>query len=338
MRRIHRKGAALFLTVAMIAILTPIVIYFSNTCRSRLRLAKTISSRTQALSLAKGGLFLALDTLGRDNRSYFFLPSDNPFKKTEETVQTDLDREYLWFAESAKSPKPFEGGSISVDISCCSSRISLNTGDIHLIAGAIQSAGITVDTTSEIFREEDEVDMSREMAAAIVDWRDKDENEYPAIGAETSWYSRRSPKMNSRNGYFESFAELSLLRYFEEIDIRSFVEKDLFTLAGTNGRVNANTASEVVLKALPGIYGTGLEDTLVRELIANRPYHSLNQVQGVATSVSSSVWEQAGKYFDISGKRFRITVKGTVQDVDATIRVVVEKRGSTFATISWKDY
>ena len=337
-RQTKKTGAALILVIAMIAVLTPVVLYFNNTSKGRLRIARTVAGRTQAKALARGGLFLALYTLGRDNRRFFFLPSDNPFKHSNELVTTDFDKELLWFDESATHPKDFEGGTISVKISDCSSRISLNTADIHLIAGGIQSSAMTVTVTSEIFKEEDEVDLSREMAAAIIDWRDKDESEYPQIGAESAWYSKQTPQRNSKNDYFESFSELKLLRYFEEVDLKEWRKKDIFTLAGTNGRINANTASPDVLRAIPGIYGSGVEHTLVKEIIENRPYRSLNELKNRIGAVSSTAWSGAGRYFDISGKRFRLTVKGRANDVDATITVIIEKRGSQFATISWKEY
>jgi general secretion pathway protein K len=334
-----RQGMALLLVIAMIAILTPIILHFNTTSLEKLRLAKTISSRTQASYLAEGGILLALHTLSRDQRAYFIMPHDNPLNEDLfSELPSDFEKALLWIDESTVTPKSLGNGTVSILILDEAGKISLNKADIDLIAGGIQSAGITVATTSEILREEKDVDMSREMAAAIVDWRDPDENEYSGIGAETSWYSRQAQPINSKNSFIESLGELKLIRYFEKTELEKWNLDKFFTPWGTNGRINMNTASPEVIRSIPGIYGLEEGEAFSTEMVAKRPFKTVNEIRETITSLSPSIWNTAGKYMWISSKRFMVRVKARANNVDAIITTVVEKRGSKFATLSWKEY
>lgn len=334
-----KRGMALLLVVAMIAILAPIILHFNTTSLGKLRLAKTVSAKNQANYLAEGGILLALHTLSRDKRAYFFMPHDNPVNKDLFTeLPSDFEKALLWIDESAITPKKFGNGTISISISDEAGKIGLNKSDINLIAGGLQSAGVTVSSTSEIFREEKEIDMSREMAAAIIDWRDRDENQISGIGAETAWYSRQSPPINSKNSFIESFGELSIIRYFKKAQLEKWNLNKLFTLWGTDGRINLNTASPEVIRSIPGIYGSESGEAFASEIIIKRPFKTINDARNAIAILSPSVWGTAGKYIGISSKRFMVSVKARANNVDATVTTIIEKRGSRFATLSWKEY
>ena len=337
--RMSKNGMALLLVVAMVAILTPVILHFNTTSLGRLRIAVTVSGRAQAKYLAEGGILLALYTFSHDQRPYFFMPSDNPLRKEILGEPTsDFEKELLWIDDSVVTPQKFGDGTISIKVTDEAGKISLNRADINLIAGAIQSAGMTVTATSEIFKEEKDVDMSREMAAVIIDWRDRDENAFPGIGAETSWYSSQTPKINSKNSFIETLGELSLLRYFSETDLNKLNLDKIFTVTGTSGRINMNTASPQVIKAIPGIYGSGQEDVIVSELVTNRPFKSVNEVRNIISTLSSSAWTKAGRYIGVTSKRLRVSVTARVNNVDATITTIIEKRGTKFASLLWKEY
>ena len=101
---------------------------------------------------------------------------------------------------------------------------------------------------------------SPDVVAAVLDWRDPDDNVTDG-GAENEIYESLEPPYKCRNGNFRSVEEL-LLVYGITPALYNEV-KDLVTVHGS-GKVNINTAPPPVLAAL------GLEESLVDRIVDYR--------------------------------------------------------------------
>lgn len=105
-----------------------------------------------------------------------------------------------------------------------------------------------------------DVDQAEELAAAIVDWRDAD-NQSEAQGAEDAYYHGLQPASECKDGPFESLEELLQVRGMTAALWRRL--NPYLTIYGS-GAVNLNTASRPILAAL------GLSDSLQEKVLVYR--------------------------------------------------------------------
>lgn len=92
---------------------------------------------------------------------------------------------------------------------------------------------------------------ARDAAAAVMDWRDKDEELTPG-GAEAPYYARLSPPRRCPNAPLEDLRELRLIRGISDETFRAIAPR--LTLHG-DGRINVNTASAEVIEAILRVGG-----------------------------------------------------------------------------------
>jgi type II secretory pathway component PulK len=103
---------------------------------------------------------------------------------------------------------------------------------------------------------------AQELGACIVDWRDQDSELTLAFGsAEDSYYNNLLAPYAAKNSDIEVLDELPLIKGFDDKVLEKV--KDYVTIYG-DGRININTASEVVLLAL------GLDENVVNKIILYR--------------------------------------------------------------------
>jgi len=337
-RRRRDEGTALLVVVAMIAVLAPLVIHFHGRAADRLRLAARTTRHDQALALARGGIHLVCEVLEQDRRPYFFMPHHNPTKPVEtEGRPSDLEKAYLWMDQSRETPAPFENGTWRVDLEDDQGRMALNRAPATELAALLQSLGVLLGTTSDVLQDRHEVDRSREMAAAIVDWRDTDTVSEGGVGAENDEYLRRSPPYRCRNGCLHAVGELSLIRDLDGPLLAKARLGDFVTIFGPGYHVNVNTAPAVVLAALPGLHGSADAAGTVAELIRNRPYRNLTDVRSAVAGTQNSAWIELFRHITLNTNRYRLTVTATVAGTEAAVEAVLQKQGRSFLVLSWKE-
>ena len=135
--------------------------------------------------------------------------------------------------------------------------VNLNRADRPLLRALLAAAGGRVAGDADA------------LAAAIIDWRDADDQTSPG-GAEGDYYARLSPPYACHNGPFQSLHELLLVRGVTPELLNELAPH--VTVHGAGG-VNVNTADELVLRAvlhsLPGGEG-GVGESLLRKIVAFR--------------------------------------------------------------------
>jgi type II secretory pathway component PulK len=98
------------------------------------------------------------------------------------------------------------------------------------------------------------------IALAILDWRDEDDHPYDD-GAESAYYKTLKPQYVPKNEDLGTLEELLLVKGITQ---EIYEKTRPFMTLHSNGRINLNTASGVVLKAL------GISDSLTRKILLIR--------------------------------------------------------------------
>ena len=126
----------------------------------------------------------------------------------------------------------------------------------------INKAGLgELERLFQILLNQDEV-LAGELAAAIIDWRDKDSAAvHPSVNAEDSYYRALTYPYEAKDSDFEVLDEVLLIRGMtDEIFMKI---KDYITIYG-DGKININTAPKPVLMAI------GLNEELVDKILSFR--------------------------------------------------------------------
>lgn len=111
-----------------------------------------------------------------------------------------------------------------------------------------------------LIQEEPKESDAFKIAHAIIDWRDED-NSVMAFGAEDNYYKATLGKALPRNEPFQTVEELKMIR---DVDEDLFLRLEPYVTVYTQGAVNFNTASSIVLQAL------GLHPDLAEKLVEFR--------------------------------------------------------------------
>jgi len=151
-------------------------------------------------------------------------------------------------------------------------------------------------------------DRAPEMADALDDWRDADDDPLP-LGAERTWYESAG-RPAPRNGPLADSGELRRVRGFELVD-----SLDTVTTMEP-GRVSLATASVPVLMAVPGITRETAEQIVALQ-VAGTPLSDLVAVTGSISEASAAAL----------AARYAEAARATTPDPDAWFIRVRTSRG-----------
>ncbi len=150
----RQHGAALVLVLWLIALMTALVGAFALSARVEHLQQRVLDDDARGQERARAGLEYALLRLSAD-------PLRAPWRADGRT--------YRW---------QFDDASIEIKVLDENGKINLNLADVTLLTAFLKALG------------EDE-GAARQMAGAIVDWRDEDSLLQPGGGAEAPDYARR---------------------------------------------------------------------------------------------------------------------------------------------------
>lgn len=129
----------------------------------------------------------------------------------------------------------------------------------------------------------------KELAAALIDWRDADQFKTEGIGAEAEYYGNLQPPYAPRNAPFRTWQELNYVRGMTPQRVHLF--RNSFMLGFPDSiAVSAEYASPEIMTAL-----TGLKPEIVKDLL--KAYVTLNErgtdVSGILFSPDATTFERA---------------------------------------------
>lgn len=252
------RGAALVLVLWLIALMTALVGAFALSARVEHLQERVLDDDARGQERARAGLEYALMRLSPD-------PLRAPW-------QAD-GRTYRW---------QFDGARIEIQVLDENGKINLNLADVALLTAYLQALG-------------EPVDNARQLAGAIVDWRDEDSLLQPGGGAEAQDYAAAGLPYGPRNKRFETLGELQRVLGMNEPLYRKMLPH--LTLYSRQARPDPRFASAPVLTAL------GLDADLVLAQ-RNRPERDGDPADGSSALASSSgTYSIESRVIDGSGRR-----------------------------------
>ncbi|MGQ9523795.1 MAG: helix-hairpin-helix domain-containing protein [Armatimonadota bacterium] len=173
-RRQSESGAILIISIFVLAALVGLVVSLSQATRIEMRAARNFAAELQSRALADAGVYLAAVTLQNDQTPY---------------VDSEDDDWYL-LGENGAAEYELGEGTYRVQIVDACARLDVNRAtrdELLMLPG-----------------------MTEEIADAIIDWRDADDEPSEA-GAESDVYETFPTPYRTRNGPFQSLDELLLV-------------------------------------------------------------------------------------------------------------------------------
>lgn len=234
-----RRGSVLLYVVWLVLLLSVFAVGIGSQAQVSLDLSERLFAQLRAGYLARSALQVAALVLSRDPT-----PSVDGLTESWSDRLELFDHHPLaggWFSVTSQD----WSGATRYGLSDEERRLNLNTAPADVLSRLAQVAGG--------LHEWDAI----ELAAAIEDWRDADDQERPD-GAEDSYYHSLREAYDCKNGPFENLEELRLIRGVS-MDLYQKLQPHL-TVYGS-GFLNLNTAGPTVLKAL-GLSESGVAGVL----------------------------------------------------------------------------
>ncbi len=225
-----RKGSILLYVVWMVALLSILASSVASQAEFATGFAQRSSEQLRAAYLARAAFQAALAELARDPTPAVDGWSDGWANNPAAFQDRPLGGG--WFSIIAGDDQAGAHSQYGLDDE--QSRINLNTAPGDLLARLLESVG-------GVSRKE-----STEIAAAIEDWRDKDDQARP-LGAEGFYYRSRPQGYGCKDGPFENVEELLLVKGVSP-QLYGRLSPSL-TVYGS-GHLNLNTARRETLAAL----------------------------------------------------------------------------------------
>ncbi|MBW2040057.1 MAG: type II secretion system minor pseudopilin GspK [Deltaproteobacteria bacterium] len=301
------KGIALILVLVVIVLLVSLVVDFSYTMRVDLTLAANFRDETKALYVARSGAETARLLLKEDDPAY-----------------DGLDEEWAHFNEHPGFISEDDEGRFKGALEDEASKIAINN--------IVTDEG-SYNQLERLFRL---LEMDPDLLDPILDWLDPD-NEQSPLGAEDPYYQGLSPPYPCKDGPLATLEELLLVKGMtEEILYRAEGGKGLihYLTIYSEGKVNINTASSIVLQSL----SDEIDEGLAQAIIAYRqeePFKEISEVKNVS-GMTEEVYSEVSPYITTKSSTFSLRIEGQVRGIKKKISAVLERAGEDVKQIFWR--
>jgi general secretion pathway protein K len=188
----------------------------------------------------------------------------------------------------------------------------------------------------------------------ILDWTD-DNDLHRLNGAESDYYLQLPQPYRAKDGPIDRVDELRLVKgmtqaLFEgapgeapEAEPRPGLRDVLTTTS--SGRVNVNTASELVLHVMFDLDEAQLEGVLARRrgpdgVIGtedDQPYQSVDEFIREVAATDADIAEQCRRDATVKSSAFRVTATGNVAGVKRSITTILRWQDNQFMIGSWEE-
>lgn len=272
------RGSVLVGVLWCVALLLVIVVGVLHTSRMDLIVTRNYQDRIQAHYLAVAGIERAKALIHQDLRERTrSRQAHNATLFNSPATFREL-RFGRGIARVARLGSPFEGGGVIFGVSDEESRLNINVATAEELG---KLYGITPD-----------------VVAAIVDWRDGD-NETSPSGAELDYYLSLNPPRRTRNGALETVDELLMVRGFTPAMLNGIGgQADLLPADLTDSSVRrANedpTAWKPILTAhstVKNLNAAGLE----RVNVQTADERALTSVPGISVEIARAIIAYRGQ-------------------------------------------
>lgn len=309
LRRKDKRGVVLILVLSMIALFSAMIITFSSDEGLDIELAYNFHDSIQAQYIALAGVEAAKVILDQDEPS-----------------QDSLDDQWAEFPVYAATASGYlNGAQLTGTITDECSKFDLNSLAIKDSYTELRKQQFqrfftlqNIDITTEELED---------LTLSIIDWLDTD-SEVTMGGAEDEYYLSLEPPYHCKNAPMDSIEEILLVKgmkseYF--FGTENYDGLKNYVTVGTSGKININTASEMVLKGISEHFN----DDVVSSIIACRPFTNQNFscVQGLdlADGSDQSTWIK-NNVLVVKSSRFSVDVKGVMPSgAQVNVKSVLER-------------
>ncbi|MEO7431336.1 MAG: hypothetical protein ABIR62_04820 [Dokdonella sp.] len=291
----RQRGVAFVLVLWVIAMLAILLGSFSLVARTESLQSRHLFDSTQARYAAEAGLNLAV----------FELRKSDPVQQ--------------WIGDGRPYVFNYGDAKIEVRITDDSGKIDINAADAIRLTSLFMTRGL-------------ELDQAEAIAAAVIDWRDPDDDAQPN-GAEISEYKGAGLSYGPKNAPFDTVSELQQVLGMNYA-LFSALEPSLTIYSG---RTDPNAAYASTPEAL---MATGCEREQAEQLIQLRQGMSTAEIAaaGLTGCDGTSPIVAGGGGLTYSVKSRATLLNGASTILDATIRMGgVSVAGRPFVILRWRD-
>ncbi|MEW5725252.1 MAG: type II secretion system minor pseudopilin GspK, partial [Thermodesulfobacteriota bacterium] len=171
------------------------------------------------------------------------------------------------------------------------------------------------------------VQLDPQAIPAVLDWLDPDEETRPG-GAESSAYLAGADPYTPANGPFLALSQLALVKGFTAEALYGTTDRPgllEYLTVHSEGRINLNTAGEVVLMSLDD----GLTKSVAQDIMKTRstkPFEKLDDLKEVPGLTPEVLARLAGRV-SVASSYFLVYVEGAYREARAAITAIVHRAG-----------
>lgn len=314
----NQRGIALITVILIVAILIAVVIELSRSSLDDTYDAANLSDGIKLSYIAKSGFYGAIALLANSNNDFTTLGDDwaNAELLSQKSMSLFPDGYFIVKIED-------ETGKIPVNKLVKGSEYDQNIKDMLIRLLSQKEFGLSDGKINEV------VD-------SIKDWIDPDD-EFTGAGAENSYYSSLDSPYKVKNAPIDCIEELLMVKGVTKEIFYGTKEKAglaAYITADSDGLININTASKMVLRSLSDdidaekadlIYEYRLKDS--NNLADALWYMHVPGVEDV---------EIKPELITIKSNYFKIISTGKMKNMTQSLSGVVFKSGPNVQTIRWR--
>jgi len=304
--RSDNRGAALLMALLVTISLAGIAVGFSRESGVDLDLASFTRDGDKAYHLARSGLNTALWMLLKDVDR-----------------QVDTLRQPWADPKAIRLPADPEEGTALLQV------VSDESGKLNLNRLIDESGAADPLAEAQVKRLLALLGIPEGRLDPVLDWLDADNQERPN-GAESLYYQSLDQPYDCANGPLLTMGQIGLIRGCKEIlpDVRNYLT------IYSDGKVNLNTASVVVLRSLSLRMDRSVAEAIV-DYRKDKDFLSVEDLRNIA-SVTQDIFEEIAPLLTVRSSAFSVSVKASVQAVESAIEAVVIRGDMDLKTIYWR--
>jgi general secretion pathway protein K len=300
MRRSDERGIALLLTLLVLTFMVALILEFDAEARREYRDAAAFRDNFKASVLARAAVQAARGVLQQD-----FLKD----KQSGETFDAPTD---LWAFPITNYP--IGDGMLNAKIE--DERGKLNLNDLAVSGDPI----IKKAKVGRVKRLFELVQINPDLADAIVDWVDTDDQPEPS-GAESIYYQSLRPPYRAANAPLQTYLELRLIKGMTpEILAKLSKLVTVYPLEGQS-KVNLNTADPLVIQSLD----PGITQSVAADIIQSRPYKTIQELDRVSSFEDIGKVLRTQNLYDIKSDLFLARMIVRVNEMTRNATVVLRR-------------
>ena len=309
--RDKQRGLALITAVLVVAIVATVAASMSLGQQIWLRQAQNFNDRAQAEKVAQGALHWAILILAEDAKK-----NGNPTDDLTEDWAQPLP------------PLTVEGGAVTGKIIDAQGRFNLNS---LMESGGLNPSRANVAVFGRLL---ESLALNPQLADALVDWIDTNDQPTGTAGAEDMYYLTLQPPYRAANQSLQSVDELRLVRGFDAKTVET-LRSHVSALPPQASAININTADANVLSALflPAL-PLATAQGLVEQRDKNRnPFKSTAEL----TERASGKSPEAGVLVGVKSNYFYVQVHTLFGRLQRSRQALIDRSAGTGPVILWQE-